>query len=89
MKKVTKAIFILLLIASCTTMKVNISRQDAYKLNAKYVQEKYNQKVDNKKVGFYLAKNRYELFSLIGDTIYHLTLDKDGNLVSSESYPAY
>ncbi len=89
MKKIVKSLFVLLLVISCTTMQLNVNREDAYKLNAKYIKQIYNLKVDNSKVGFYIKNNGYEIFSLIGNTIYHLTLDKDGKLIDRESYSAY
>ncbi|VWL85917.1 hypothetical protein [Oceanivirga miroungae] len=89
MKKIIKLIIITIFIASCSATNMNISREEGYKLNRKYIFENYKKFVNDSQVGFYFTKSTYEFFSLIGDDIYHLVLDVDGNLIKKESYAAY
>lgn len=89
MKKLINLIFIAIFVASCTASNMNISRNKGYELNKKYIEIHFNKKVINDQVGFYFTKNTYEFYSLIGDNIYHIVLDVNGELIKKESYPAY
>ena len=78
-----KFLIILLFFSSCTYLFKDeyITKKEAYRINKKYIKEKYYKEIDEKDVGFVIHKGTYNFSTYTESEIYKVKIDFNGKVI--------
>lgn len=82
MKKII--ILSLFFLLSCTQVDGIRLRKKLYATNKEYLEQKYQKKVDNKDVGFYVKNGIFHFVTMQNGKQYEVSIDKEGKILDSK-----
>lgn len=82
MKKII--ILSLFFLLSCTQVDGIRLKKKLYATNKEYLEQKYQKKVDNKDVGFYVKNDIFHFVTMQNGKQYEVSIDKEGKILDSK-----